>query len=564
MAGLVSNVIGKLTGIGQTVVSPERTEPTFVKPEPSAVPVINVEDMKAYYGSRGDERYGYGWAGSKFTGGLSPSFGFNDDYEIVDLELLRRRSQELFQRNIYAAGLIRRLVTNEINKGLRPQAMISPRITGLSQDQASDWSDEVEELFAVYSNDPMQVDYMREKPLGVIEADVRRMALILGDVVVVERMRMGVPSYQIIPGTQIQQPIKGVADTNIRHGVKVDAKGRHVSYFHTDHKTGKTTEIPARGRRSGRRTAWMVYGTEQRVDTVRGMPMMAIIIQSLKEIDTYRDAESRAAVVNAMIATYLSREKDGISSGTFSSGAVRRETIIEETNEAGPRTYNFHEFHPGMVISELQPGEKPESFDTKRPNVNYAAFETAMLSAIAWAHEMPPEVLMQQFGNNYSASKAAVAEFNMYLDRVRMLQASQFNQRIYESWLLSQVQFNRVEAPGFFEASRDPNQRYLYAAWIAASWIGAIKPSVDLKKDVDAYKIAIEEGLITREKVASILFGGSFRVNVATLTSENDKLVQANRSVVELNQPAAASVADDDSDDDASDETGDEENNDDD
>ena len=50
------------------------------------------------------------WNGSKFEG----SFGPITDFTFVDYWTLRKRSLRLFKENLYAKGIIRRLLWNEI------------------------------------------------------------------------------------------------------------------------------------------------------------------------------------------------------------------------------------------------------------------------------------------------------------------------------------------------------------------------------------------------------------------------------------------------------------------
>ena len=54
------------------------------------------------------------WDGSKFFGSLGPV----SQWTFVDYWRLRRRSMQLFRTNIYAKGVIRRLVWNEIHTGI--------------------------------------------------------------------------------------------------------------------------------------------------------------------------------------------------------------------------------------------------------------------------------------------------------------------------------------------------------------------------------------------------------------------------------------------------------------
>ena len=85
------------------------------------------------------------WGGDKFAGG----FGITKDYEIVDYWLLRKRSKQLFTENLYARGLVRRLITNEINKGLALEATPDAEILGLDRDDLAAWfAQKLEELLS--------------------------------------------------------------------------------------------------------------------------------------------------------------------------------------------------------------------------------------------------------------------------------------------------------------------------------------------------------------------------------------------------------------------------------
>src|SRR5678815_4353827 len=87
---------GKKKDLFATLYGPQ------AEPVRAGLPIVAASQLPAYQ---------YRWDhGEKFPGGLGP-------VEIVwtDYWSLRARSSELFERNLYARGLIRRMVTNEIN-----------------------------------------------------------------------------------------------------------------------------------------------------------------------------------------------------------------------------------------------------------------------------------------------------------------------------------------------------------------------------------------------------------------------------------------------------------------
>ena len=135
--------------------------------------------------------------------------------------------------------------------------------------------------------------------------------------------------------------------------LELDKKGRQVAY-HVRMEDDTYKRIPARGERSGRRIAWLKYGTEKRLDEVRGQPILALVLQSLKELDRYRDAETRAAVINSILALFVTKGEDKIGSTPFGKGAVKRSTATATDGDGSTRTLKMDQYLPGMVFDELQ------------------------------------------------------------------------------------------------------------------------------------------------------------------------------------------------------------------
>ena len=493
-------------------------------------PTIDVNALPGY-----SETSSAAWGGDKFIGG----FGITKDYEIVDHWLLRKRSKQLFTENLYARGLIRRLITNEINKGLFLEATPDAEILGLDRDQLAAWSENMERRFTIWGKNPEICDFKQSRTFGAIQRQARMMALISGDVLVI--LRQGItklPNVDLIDAEHVSNPtsdaqIRAVRNrgNTLSHGVEVDKNGRHIAFF-VAQKDGSHRRVTAKGSKTGRAQAWLVYGTEKLLDEVRGQSMLALLMQSLKELDRYRDSELRAAVVNSMIAMWVAKTEDKPGTLPMSGGAVRHDTVTTQNDSQGRKDVQFSANMPGMVMQELQTGETPTSYDTKRPNVNYGTFEASVLSGFAWANEMPPEILTLSFSSNYSASRGAVNEFKMYLDRKRTEQGEDFNSPVYTEVLISEVLNGDVIAPGFLEAWRTPSSWDKFGAWTLADWAGAIKPNVDLLKEAKAYKLLVDEGFLTRDRASRELTGGKFSKSVKQLRGENELLAEAHEPLI--------------------------------
>lgn len=473
--------------------------------------------------------------GSKFAGG----YGFTQ-LLLTDYWTLRQRSAELFETNLYARGIVRRLVTNEINVGLHLEATPEEGLLGKPEDSLADWSETVENRFQLWCDRPPLCDQAELLTFGAIQAVARLEALVAGDVLVTLRQdaRTGLPRVQLVNGAKVQTPFGmelGGGNT-IKHGVELDASGRHVAYWvQQDDRTYK--RLPAYGEKSGRRLAWLLYGTDKRLDDVRGKPLLSLVLQSLKEIDRYRDAKQRAAVVSSMLALFVKKNEDKPGTLPMMGGAVRRGSAVAESSgtvATEQRAFRTAEHVPGLVIDELQHGEEPTAFQNNVVTEGFGVFEEAIVQAVAWTLEIPPEILTLSFNSNYSASQAAINEFKMYLNKVRTQFGSEFNQPIYTEWLLAEVRAMRIPAVGLLEAWRDPSQYDTFAAWIASDWAGQIKPAVDLSKVVGGYEAMLSVGAITYDRTSRELTGMKFSKNVKILAREVKQLVDALRPLAEL------------------------------
>lgn len=476
--------------------------------------------------------YRHAWDdGEKFPGGFGTTLTLIPDYWT-----LRARSAQLFETNIYGRGVIRRLLTNELNTGLHLEAAPEESVLGKPEDSLADWSEDVETRFALWAKDPYLCDHYERSTFGELQVQARRESLIDGDVLVVMRQdkRTRLPRIQLIRGSSVSTP--PLRDRNggnkICHGVEIDAQGRHAAFW-VAQDDGTHKRLPAYGEKSGRRLAWLIYGTDKRLDDVRGKPLLALVLQSLREVDRYRDSTQRKASILAMLAMFLEKTEDKQGSRAFTAGAVRKsvETVLD--NEGHERSFKSQQHHPGMVIEELQHGEKPQAFQVNGTTETYGTFEEAIIQAVAWTLEIPPEILTLSFSSNYSASQAAVNEFKQYLNKVRMAFGEGFCEPIYQEWLISEVLNQRIVADGLLDAWRDYfNKHYVVGAWLASDWTGNVKPAVDLSKLVEAYKVLVEENFISRDQAARELTGTKLSKNQRK--NRRDNLVQG-----EVNKPLA-------------------------
>ena len=501
-------------------------------------PTVDVNSLSAYAGGF-SPTVNTVFDGEKFPGGFGPT-----QIQLVDYWTLRQRSSQLFNDNLYARGLIRRLVTNEINTGLTPESSPDELVLGRKPDELAEWTDLVESRYALWANDPMLCDFHHQQTLGQIQATARREAYIEGDILVVTHYstRTQMPMIELVPGSNVQTPLGNESvlsnGNTIEYGVELDKNRRVVAHWIRQN-DGTSKRVAAWGARSGRRVSWLVYGTERRHGETRGQPLLSLVMQSLKEIDRYRDSAQRKAVVNSILAMFIEKNSDKPGTLPMQGGAIRRDKVATADSQNPERKLDILQYHPGMIAQELQEGEKPVAFQGQT-DVDFGAFEESIVQAIAWANEIPPEILRLAFSNNYSASQAAINEFKIYLNMVWGTVGSTLCQPIYRLWLMSEVLNNRIKAPGMLDAWRDGKKQDIVGAWVAADWYGSIKPSTDMAKTVRGSRELLAEGMTTRARESRTTTGTKYGKNVQRLKRENQQLSDALSPLLETQRQAAA------------------------
>lgn len=466
------------------------------------------------------------WNGDTFAS----SFGATIYQDVTDLPTLRARSAQLVRRSLYARGFVGRLVDNEINTGLELEATPIAELVGMSEEETTAWDSDVETRFALWGMAPGLVDSQGLRTFGALQALIRREAIIGGDVLVILDLHANAktPVIRLAPAESVCSPAGYTPPPTqkVVDGVEVEvASGKVLGYWVHQQGTlaslGEHTFIPASGQASGRRIAWLVYGSPRRAGEYRGEPLLSTIFQSIAEIGRYRDAALRKATINAMIAVFVEKTQDKPAGLSLAAGAVRKgNRQLPENGTDVSRTFAANRFNPGIVLEELQVGETVKSFGSTGTDIAFREFEQAMVLAMAWAYGIPVEVLTLTFGSNYAASQAALNEFRMYLSAARQDFGEQFCTRVYREWLLAEVLTGRIRADAWIRAMTNPAKYADALAWTCCEWSGPAKPVTDVLKTLKAYEIAQKYAWITPSQITREVFGSNFRGNVRKARSE--------------------------------------------
>ena len=380
-----------------------------------------------------------------------------------NLATLRSRSRDLYMggANI-ATGAIKTTRTNAIGYGLTLKPSVDNEFLRMSEEEAETWKQTVVREFEYYANS-VNCDRFRLNNFYELQQLAFLSMLLSGDVFVMlpYKARQGFAydlRIQLIEGDRVRTPEEQAYNANVSQGV--ETQDGEVTAYYISHKhpgtadyDDKYTKVPAFGD-TGRRNILHLMESE-RPDQTRGIPILAPVIESLRQMGRYTVAELTAAVVSGLFTVFVYEEMPQLDLGNSMS-------TDEQIDPDNPYTY---ELGNGSIV-RLRQGEKIETAAPGRPNVAFDSFMSSMTKHVGAAVEIPHELLSKEFNASYSASRAALLEAWKMFRMRRKWFAGDFCQPIYEEWLTEAVAKGRIHAPGFFD---DP---IIKAAYCKAEWHG--------------------------------------------------------------------------------------------
>jgi lambda family phage portal protein len=482
------------------------------------------------------------------TRGWRSSANGPDTDIVLHEETLRSRSRDLCMGEPLAIGALKTIRSNEVGSGLRLNASIDAEYLGLTDDEALAWEASVEREFALWAG-RKGCDVERRCNFGQLQALARLSQLMSGDVFALlpsiprpgERYDLRV---KLLEADRVSNPLDRAVPvgTNIFGGVEVGEDGEPLAYWVENMHPGdvftsgylrlvptpKWERIPAFGEETGRPLVLHVMESE-RPGQRRGVPILAPVMERLKQLSRYSDAEIMAAVVSGLFTV-------AITSDTAQTPIEPLPLDEKQPLAAGQQPANQVALGNGAIVG-LNPGEKVESINPARPNAGFEPFVIAVCRQIGAGLGLPYELLVMQFTASYSASRGALLEAWKRFSVGRTWLAADFCQPIYEQWLAEAVARGHVKAPGFFS---DPVRR---AAWCGAEWHGPSQGQLNPIDEVEAAEKRVEGGFSTRARETAELTGMNWdrnhKVRVREERLRRDGQVATNPSTSTADDPPA-------------------------
>lgn len=448
----------------------------------------------------------------------------------LNLNILRKRSRSLYMTAPLATSAIKTNRTNIVGSGLVLKSRLDYETLGISHEEADKLEKKIEKEWAIWSeskfcDNNLQHNFLELQQIALISW------LMNGDGFGLVKYKEEKPymPYQLriklIESDKVSNPdsfgdnidlsLKAKNKNRIFNGIEIDKDGAVIAYYicnsySDDYDLKKEwIRVKAYGENTGNPNVIHIFEAE-RCEQYRGVPYLAPVIESIKQLTRYTEAEIMAAVINGMFTVFVKTE-DGDDGIDFEG------VDDDNSSDTGSESETSYQLGNGL-INYMKPGESIEIADAKRPNVNFDGFVSSMSKYIGAALEIPHELLTKNFMASYSASRAALLEAWKAFRMRRTWFANDFCQPIYELWLSEAVSKDRINAPGFFN---DPS---IKKAYCRAEWNGPAQGQLNPVVEVNAAKLKVENGFSTREKETIEMNGGNFDSNIEQLILENEKM----------------------------------------
>ena len=420
--------------------------------------------------------------GEKTPGDLgAPVVTFPDYYGA------RERGWELQLTNDVAKLIMNKWSVWLVGKGLRFNAVPpKDRIPNFNRDN---FIANVEYRFRTHMNSRYS-DYSSMVSFHQKAKEAYYNAKVGGDDLAVYRIENKRVTVQLIDGANIATPISYSGTNEILDGVEYDSRGQHVAY-HIYNEAGNYDRVLATDPKTGLRRAVLIYGSKFRLNETRGLPMLIEDYEKIKNIERYVDATVKNAEVSSEVVFVNEHDNSSTGEDVWKTGVPQglsgrsKEVDLKEFPTAKGVQKNMSRITKGAAINNTIGA----SMKMLKPNAEGTMpdFLKSNLKLVFASAGIPYEVAMSVYESNYSASRAAIKDWEHNLDVETDYFAQQFYQPFYELFLYNEVLNRNVDAYQLVQA-------YLKKDYITiqsinkATYTGVSVPSIDPLKEINAIR----------------------------------------------------------------------------
>ena len=503
---------------------------------PDGEPFIVTNRMETapglFFGGGGS---GYGQYGANVTKNSLAGWlwrGGDADADIgLNIQILRERSRDAFMGVPLAAGAIECLDTNVVGEGLSPAPAVDGQALGLSPEETTALRKEIAEKWEWWASNPRECDYEQKHSFYVLQSTAFQSALLSGDCPVLFPLkpRPGCVfdlRLRVLEADRIRDPIMIDPRVNIFTGIELAPDGELLAYhisarhplsiiprFFNVQDTYQTFRIEPFGPLSGRRNIAFIIRPE-RPEQRRGVPILAVCLELLKQLSRYIDSTVLGAVIQSYFTAFITSD--------FPDPTTFQDLL---TDDQKVEILNFNPYNvqlgPG-IVNFMRPGHAVNFASPTQPQATFGDFTIACAKFVGAATGVPYEVILKQYNSSYSASRAALLDFWKRVRKWRGILIDCLCQPAYEEWMADAIALNQFKLfKGNFD---DP---YVRRAMTRCIWTGASAGTLDPVKEVAASDQKVRCGFSTIERESAELNGSNYRDNISQQSIEQQEFTEA-------------------------------------
>lgn len=516
----------------------------------NSVPAPYIKDQRpsADYLSGGQYRvlFTHTFNGEKNLGEMGPVKNYRIDYDI-----LRTRAWQSYLESEITQTIIGKHAKWTVGEGLKLQCEPSKVVLASEgvdfESTRQEFCKNVEARFDLFRLSK-ESDYSQMENLDELAKTAYINSIVGGDVLVVMRYDDSGVSVQLVDAQHIQSPAFGSEvypqslpnGHTIQHGIELDPRRKHIAYYVRSNNAldpFKIVRIPAIGAESGLEMAFMVYGLKYRIDNVRGLPVIAVVLETLKKLERYKEATVGSAEEVAKVAYQIVHELGATGENPLANRLALAHDVGGGKDSDIPKDSAGIEMANSIAVTTNKqainnaPGTEIKTLNQPNGQVNFPNFYDKHIDITCASIGIPPNVAMSLYNDSFSASRAALKdwEHTMKVDRKRL--TMQFYQRVYNFWLEVQILTNKIQAPGYLQAKMKGNKDILNA-YRKCRFIGSPVPHIDPLKEVNAERAKLGPAgahipLTTVEAATENLNSGESENNIEQFSEEIKSVARA-------------------------------------
>ncbi len=510
----------------------------------------SIPAIKAVSSVRGYSSNGIVSGGEKRQRGLSR----NGEPLFIDSNLLRQNARRAVWESTVARSLVRRETETVIDSGLKFKSNPIWSVIGINEDDGEKIADEITLKVHLFMNskcfttDEKMNGYQFQRYSFTEYFRDGESFIKLNRIKNRSKNAISELSIQPIDANQIND--SGIVSSsgfneNYVDGIKYDIYGKEISYnvcilssknninknntngiidrdviinnYNNGNSYYENIEIPSETK-DGIKILIHTFAPEYS-NQGRGLSLIGRVLQELQDLTDLDQAHIMKAIAQSALAfaTTSEGEEDSVNplASAFTDSGIKplSETVSVSDNDETINSELTWRSIPeaqlnigGTYVYGLPPGQKVVPLKNEAPVTNYHEFVDSFVAYLSAASDIPIEVLIMRFGENYSASLATLELTWRIANIYRQEYTSDVLNEIVKAFIELEIANSRMFLPGW----QNPIIR---SAWLNGIWQGTSKPVIDPVKDAKSNELKVKMGVIDIDSVARNDNGSDGRQN---------------------------------------------------